>query len=524
MHKTRYLLAAACALCAATTLADVKLATIFTSNMVLQREKQVPVWGWAEPGEAITVSFADQNLKTTADAKGEWEVRLAPLAASTNGCPLVVAGKNALTNANVLVGDVWLCSGQSNMEMSFAWGVLDGQKFLDEASRFPMIRRIKVSKKKAEAPLQNVGIDGPWSVCGTNTAKGYTAAGYFFARRLVLELGVPVGLLDDNWSGCGIEPFMPPEGFEAEPLRSALPGIRKWIAGTPEWRAAWEQQIGVVKAWVAASEAALAAGTALPPQVQPLASPYECSQYNAMIAPLVRFPIKGALWYQGCSNYQDKEFYRFKLKGLADGWRQAWGYDFPFYYVQLAGFTPAWDAPDPAGGNGYARIRDGMRLALKDIVNSGMACTIDIGMPHDIHPKNKIDVGERLASWALAKTYGKTDVVPSGPLFKSMKPGVGDLVLEFDYADGLMTATKQGYAAPVPTPGVAPKHFAISGADRVWHWANAEIRGNTIVLSSDKVPEPVAVRYAFRAYPDGVNVYNAAGLPMVPFRTDALVW
>lgn len=518
MNKTGCLFATACAMCAATVLADVKLATIFTSNMVLQRDREVPVWGWADPGEAIAVSFAGQNLKTTADAKGAWETRLAPLAASTNGRPLIVTGRNTITNANVLVGDVWLCSGQSNMEMSFAWGVLDGPAFLAEAASFPMIRRIKVSKKKAEVPLQNVGIDSAWSVCHTNTARDYTAAGYFFARRLVLELGVPIGLLDDNWSGCQIEPFMAPESFEAEHLRSFLPGLRQWIAGTPEWKAAWEQQIGAVKTWLAASEAALAAGTALPPQVPPLASSGACSQYHAMIAPLVKFPIKGALWYQGCSNAGDNESYRFKLKGLADGWRQAWGYDFPFYYVQLAAFTAP--TSDPEGGNGYARIRDGMRLAMTNIVDSGMACTIDIGMANDIHPKNKIDVGERLARWALAKTYGKKDMIPSGPLFKAMKPGIGDLILEFDYADGLMTAAKQGYAAPVPTPGVAPKHFAIAGADRAWFWADAEIRGNTIVLSSDKVPEPVAVRYAFRAYPDGVNVYNAAGLPMVPFRTD----
>ena len=518
MNKTGCMLAAMCAMFAATSIADVKLSTIFSSNMVLQRDREVPVWGWADPGEEVSVAFGGQSLKTVADKNGAWEVRLAPLAVSTNGRPLIVTGKNTITNANVLVGDVWLCSGQSNMEMSFGWGVLDGAKFLDEAAQFPMIRRIKVSKKKAVEPLQNVGVDSAWSVCSSNTAKEYTAAGYFFARRLVLDLGVPVGLLDDNWSGCAIEPFMAPEGFEDEPLRSFLPAIRQGITGTPEWRSAWEKQIGAVKQWLAAGETALAAGAEIPAQVPLLVPPAASSQYHAMIAPITKFPIKGALWYQGCSNAGDNESYRFKLKGLADGWRQVWGYDFPFYYVQLAAFTAP--TSDPAGGNGYARIRDGMRLALTNIVNSGMACAIDIGMANDIHPKNKIDVGERLARWALAKTYGKTEVIPSGPLFKAMKPGIGELVLEFDHAEGLMTATKQGYAAPVPTPGIAPKHFAIAGADRAWYWADAEIRGNTIVVSSDKVPEPVAVRYAFRAYPDGVNVYNAAGLPMVPFRTD----
>lgn len=518
MTKSECLLAAACTLFTAVANADVKLASIFSSNMVLQREKEVPVWGWADPGEAIAVSFASQNLKTTADEQGGWEVRLAPLAASTEGRPLIVAGRNTITNANVLVGDVWLCSGQSNMEMSFTWGVLDGAKFIEEAANFPIIRRIKISKKKAYTPLPNVAVESTWSVCDSNSAKGYTAAGYFFARRLVLDLGVPVGLLDDNWSGCRIEPFMPPEGFEDERLSSFLPGIRQGTVGTPEWEAAWGRQIGAVKQWLAAGEAALRDGKAIPPQVPLLEPGVACSQYNAMIAPLVRFPIKGALWYQGCSNAGDNEFYSVKLKGLADGWRKVWGYDFPFYYVQLASYTAP--TSDPAGGNGYAMIREGMRLALTNIVNSGMACAIDIGMPNNIHPNNKIDVGERLARWALAKTYAKTEVVPSGPLFKAMKPGAGIITLEFDHADGLMTASKQGYADPIPTPGVAPRHFAIAGADRVWHWADAEIRGSTIVVSSAKVSEPLAVRYAFRAYPDGVNVYNAAGLPMVPFRTD----
>ena len=518
MYKPRHLLAAACTLYAASLFANVKLATIFTSNMVLQRGMEVPVWGTAEPGEEVSVAFAGQNLKTTADDKGDWEVRLAPLAASTNGHPLVVTGRNTITNANVLVGDVWLCSGQSNMEMNFNWGVTEGARFIKEAQDFPMIRRIKVSKKTGDSPWKNIPVEAAWSVCNSNNVKGYTAAGYFFARRLVLELGVPIGILDNNWSGCAIEPYMAPEGFEAEQLKSFLPGIRQRMVGTPEWKATWEKQVVTMKKWVAESEAALEAGKALPPQVKLIESSPACRQYNAMIAPITRFPIKGALWYQGCSNAGNNEAYRFKLKGLADGWRKAWGYDFPFYYVQLAAFTGA--TTDPAGGNGYARIRDGMRMAMTNIVNSGMACAIDIGMQHDIHPKNKYDVGERLAAWALANTYGRKDVVPSGPLFKAMKPGIGDLILEFDYADGLMTATKKGIEPPVPTPDVAPKHFAIAGSDRVWHWADAEIRGNTIVVSSDKVPEPVAVRYAFRAYPEGVNVYNAAGLPMVPFRTD----
>ena len=236
-----------------------------------------------------------------------------------------------------------------------------------------------------------------------------------------------------------------------------------------------------------------------------------------MIAPITRFPIKGAIWYQGCSNRGEGDIYYFKMKGLIEGWRNLWGYDFPFYFVQLAAYTAA--TKDPAGGNGYAKIREAQRRALS-IPGTGMATAIDIGDQKDIHPKNKIDVGERLALWALAKDYGKDSLVYSCPLFKSMKIENGKIRLEFDYADGLMTATKTGYAPPVPDKNAKPAHFAIAGADRKWVWADAVIDGNSILVSSPEVPEPVAVRYGFRAYPDGLNLYNAAGLPMVPFRTD----
>ena len=240
-------------------------------------------------------------------------------------------------------------------------------------------------------------------------------------------------------------------------------------------------------------------------------------QFNAMIAPMARIQLKGIIWYQGCANAADGMIYYTKMHALVESWRKNWGKELPFYFVQLASWIKPTD--DPEGGNGFAPIREVQRKAM-DIPKSGMACAIDIGMPNDIHPKNKFDVGERLAVWALHNEYGKKEIVVSGPLFKAVKFENGKAIVSFDYAKGLMTAKKDGISKPVATPGEKPKHFAIAGADKKWVWADAVIVGETVVLSSPEVKEPVAVRFAYRGTPAGFNMYNGAGLPMVPFRTD----
>ncbi len=474
LMKTVSSLAVALAAVAPAAFADVKPARIFNENMVLQRDAEVPVWGWAEPGEQVEVSFAGQTQSTTANAKGEWEVRLAPLALNKAGGTMTIRGKNTVELKNILVGDVWLCSGQSNMEMSFDWGIMGGPEFIAESENYPQIRRIKIARETSAEPVADVDASG-WSVCSPDTVRPFTAAGYFFARKLTQELdSLPIGILDDNWSGSRIEPFIPPEGFELLP------------------------------------EFAERAGS-------------DCSRddsirYNAMMAPIVRFPIKGVIWYQGCSNGSDGILYFKYMKALIEGWRKVWNEpDMPFYYVQLAAFDAATAAP--AGGDGYAEIREVQTLSLS-IPNTGMACTIDIGDSLDIHPKNKIDVGERLALWALAKTYGQQEVVFSGPLYKSMKIEGNRIRLSFDYADGLMTAVKTGYEKPVPAPGEKPSNFAVCDGNGEWFWADAVIEGEEVLVSSPDVAEPTAVRYAYRGCPVNLNMYNKAGLPMVPFRTD----
>lgn len=492
-------------------------ATIFDSNMVLQREKTVPVWGKADPGEAIEVKFGGQTLKTKADANGKWEVTLAPMKANAVGQTMTLKGKNTVTLKNILVGDIWLCAGQSNMEMSFAWKVINGDEHIKEAKKYSLIRRIKVMRTASDIPAENIQVQTRWSVCSPATVKAYTAAGYYFARRIHIETGVPIGILDDNWSGSPIQPFIVPTAYKDIPaLKQEWQNVKPFIPGTPEYKKQIQGLIKRANTWVAKAEAALKKGEPAPaaPGLRPY--PPVGYRYNIMMAPIVRFPIKGALWYQGCSNAGNGMKYYHYMHALVKGWRAVWKDDFPFFFVQLAAYTKATN--DPKGGNGYALIREAQRKAM-DIPKSGMACTIDIGMQNDIHPKNKYDVGERLALWALRDVYGKKDIVVSGPLFKSMEIKDGKAVLTFDYAKGLMTAKKTGLEKPVKI-NAKPAHFAIAGADKVWYWADAKIDGEKVILSSDKVKTPVAVRYAYRAYPDGVNMYNAAGLPMVPFRTD----
>lgn len=507
--------------------AAVKTSTVFNNHMVLQRETQVPVWGTADPGEEVTVTFAGQTVSGKADANGDWSVTLQPMKVNAAGSDMVIKGTNTITYKDILVGDVWLCGGQSNMEMTFRWGILDGAKFMEEAGKYPRIRHIKFTKVNAAFPLKNPYVS-PWTVCSKENISGYTAAGYFFARRLVEETGIPIGILDNNWSGSKIENFLAdapfktafvPANKEEEQIKPWFDSIQKRVETfdmtNPESRKKMLKVIDSYREYAEKASAQVNAGK-IPEEVPMTAITHPGNKiaWNAMMAPIVRFPITGAIWYQGCSNGVDGELYYYKQKALIESWRAAWKKDFPFYIVQLAAYTPATD--DPAGGNGYARIREAQRRALT-LPKTGLACAIDIGMERDIHPKNKQDVGERLALWALRDLYGKKDLEVSGPLFKSMKVEGNAVRISFDHAKGLCTADKKGYAAPVPTPGTAPRHFAVAGADNVWHWADAKIDGEEIVLTSKNVAAPVAVRYAYRAYPAGVNVYNAAGLPMVPF-------
>ena len=460
--------------------ADVKLASIFSDSMVLQRDLPVPVWGWAEPGEEVTVTLGDQSKMATANDDGRWQVKLDALQANATGQTLQVTGKNSVELKDVLIGEVWICSGQSNME----WALNNSLNAEEEvaAADHPQIRLFNVPGHTT-SPIANDTCPGNWLVCQPDAARGFSAVGYFFGRRLQQELKVPIGLVGSNWGGTRIEPWTSPAGFHSVP---ELKSIAEQVD-------AYDEQTKVV----ATSPSAI---------------------YNAMVHPLAPFAMRGAIWYQGESNGNEGESYYHKTQALVNGWRQLFNPELAFYWVQLANFQQPTDSPE--GGDGWAKLREAQRKAL-NIKHTGMAVIIDIGEANDIHPRNKQDVGVRLAHWALHQTYGITGIVASGPLYKNHKIEGDAIRLAFDnVGSGLMVGIKEGLE---PTKEVADgklARFAIAGADKHWHWAEATIDGSNVVVKAAEVPHPVAVRYAYSMNPTGANLYNKEGIPASPFRTD----
>ncbi len=509
-----------CFAVAGNAMAAARIAGCFGNNMVLQREIKVPVWGSAAPGEKITVNFAGQTRETTADADGRWRVDLDPMPANNKPAVLVVKAGNTITVKNVLVGDVWVCSGQSNMAMRVN-GCLDWKKEAAKAD-LPDIRQMRLGCQAAPRPLNDR--HASWTVCSPRSVGGFTAAGFFFARKLYQELKIPIGLLYTNWGGTRIEPWTPPAGFQTVPqLKRIADKIAAWDPATEKGKQAFAAALKKMAEWLPRAEAALQAGRPFPPQPMLPGGAGNRGQpthlYNAMIHPLLPYAIRGVIWYQGEANGGEGMSYFYKMQALIRGWRKVWGQgDFPFYFVQLANYQ----APNnrPGCGNGWARVREAQRKSLT-IPNTGMAVIIDIGLANNIHPKNKQDVGLRLALWALAKTYGRKNLVCSGPLYRGCKVEGGAMRIEFDYVgSGLMVGEKIGLAPTREVPDGKLKRFAIAGKDKKWFWADAKIDGNTVLVSSPKVKEPVAVRYAYSMNPQGCNLYNKEGLPASPFRTD----
>ena len=487
--------------------ADVRLPHVFGSHMVLQRDCPLPVWGWAEPGEAVSVKVDDRAAVTaTADARGAWRVTLPAMPA---GGPhtLTVAGRNTIKLEDVLVGEVWVCSGQSNME--FTLGGADKAQEEIAAAQWPLIRHIGIPKVTGSVPQEDVNAE--WKVCTPQTAGGFTAVGYFFGRELHRQLKVPVGLIHTSWGGTRIEPWTPPVGFGMVP---ALEGIYKQVALADPHSAEYKAKLGGyldgADAWLKKARASLAAESSvepLPAFPQELAQLRDCQQpttlYNAMVHPLVPFAIRGAIWYQGESNHGEGRLYTEKMKALVEGWRRVWNLGpFPFYYVQIAPFQ--YGEEDPTI---LPVFWEAQEAAQAVITNSGMVVINDVGNIHDIHPKNKQEVGRRLALQALAKTYGQADVVCSGPVFQSLTPDGNRLRVRFANAAGGL-ATRDGQP---------PSGFEIVGLDTDFVKAEAVIEGDSVVLTSSQVPAPAAVRYAWHKLAEP-NLMNKAGLPAVPFR------
>jgi sialate O-acetylesterase len=462
--------------------AELKLASVFTDHAVLQREAVVPVWGWAGAGEEVTVAFAGQKKSATADAAGKWLVKLDALPASAEGRELrVTAGEKALTCADVLIGDVWLCSGQSNMNFPVK-SVNDGENEVQKAD-YPQIRLFQVQGAARAKPQAQCR--GDWQVCSPVTAGKFSAAGYFFGRELHAALHVPIGLIQASvGSTAG-------EAWTSERALSSVAEFKSLIGKPIESAKA--------KAKYAGDEWANADGDKNLP----------ASLYNGMIAPLTPYALRGAIWYQGESNAKDAvraEAYRRLLPLMVNGWRQDFDQEFSFYVVQLANFSRGVDAPasDPWRVSLWSVLRESQALAASTMPKSGLAVTIDIGDAKQIHPANKQEVGRRLALIALAKEYGR-DVECSGPVCTGMIIEGTSAVLSFTHAEGL--AAKEG----------ALTGFVIAGEDGCFREADAIINGTTVRVSSPLVSKPVAVRYAWSNNPK-CNLVNGAGLPASPFR------
>ncbi len=621
-------------------LANVRLPKVFGPHMVLQRRKPVPVWGWADAGEKITVTLANQTKKTKAGKDGTWRVTLDPMEAGGPFQLTVKGKKDAITLNDVLAGEVWICSGQSNMEWPLR-AAANGPKEVNRAN-YPQIRQLAVKKAVSLTPKDD--IEGEWTVCSPATAADFTAVGYFFARQLQQELNVPIGLINNAWGGTHSETWTSREAMLTDPElaksitrlpadieelnRKAALEARQLIekiqdgklptaAETSTWAKPafdaekwqrmtvpgnWEtrglpaldgvvwfrreitladsvslknallqlgtiddadsayvngQLVGTTNAYDQPRRYALPTGllkagvnvivirindtgggggfTGAPAdmklstdgvdlplggvwqyRVAQLLASWEKSDpnahgtllFNAMLNPLIPYAVAGVIWYQGESNAGRAFQYRRTFPLMIQDWRQHWKEDFPFLFVQLANFNAG--NGNSRRGSAWAELREAQTMTLK-LPRTGMAVTSDIGDATNIHPTNKQDVGRRLAAEAMRVVYQKSDV-SAGPLFETMTIAGSQAVLTFRNADGgLAVKDKYGYT----------KGFEIAGADQVFYYAKAEIQGNSVVVRADSVAAPVAVRYGWADDNGEVNLYNSAGFPAVPFRTDA---
>jgi len=508
--------------------ADVRLPAVFSDFMVIQRDMPVPVWGWAEPAERVTVSLADQSVATSADAQGRWSVRLTPMSA---GGPLVmrVRGRNTLEIKEILVGEVWLASGQSNMEMNVASSLNPRQ---ETSVDYPAIRMFTVERAISDTPRTD--LKGQWTAATAGRAGRFSAVGYYFARHIHVSLDVPVGIIHSSWGGTAAEGWTPPAAFDANP--ALKPIVDRYAAALAAYPAELEKFKFKMGSWELMVKEAKAEGREPPRQPQPPRDPstdpsHPSALYNAMIAPLVPYAIRGAIWYQGESNAGRPDEYAALFGAMIAHWRKEWGQgDFPFLFVQLANYMARRDEPTDSG---WARLREAQLRTLRT-PNTGMAVAIDIGDAQDIHPKNKQDVGRRLALWALARVYGR-QVVYCGPLYETMAVEGSSIRLRFSHVAGGLRAANTPVTVGGPDqagdssqaalrgPEVVEagklEGFAIAGEDGRFVWAEARIEGETIVVSSSQVSRPVAVRYAWADNP-ACNLYNSAGLPASPFRTD----
>ena len=446
----------------ANTYGEIWLPSILSDNMVLQQESNVTIWGWTTAtSEDITVYGTWNNEEFTTKAfQGVWSLQLpTPKAGGTYS--VMVEGHEILELKNVLIGEVWLGSGQSNMQWTPKNGLENVEEEIKNAN-YPEIRFFQVAQQISDNPQDQ--LNGKWEVCTPETMEKFSSVAYFFGRELYKNLSIPVGLINSSWGGTPVEVWLKKE----------------LINGDTELKEA-AQKLNKVAWW---------------PNDPGLA-------YNAMIHPITKFNIAGFIWYQGESNRVNPVSYYKSFPLMIKSWREEWGKNLPFYFVQIAPYK--YDDPK---GTDAAHVRDAQLYTMENLGNTGMVVTNDIGNLENIHPINKQDVGHRLALWALAKTYGKEGLEYSGPVYESMEIRNKKIVLQFNHAD---KGLKQN--------GKELSEFYVAGEDQEFYPAKAKINGNTVVVSSSKVKNPVAVRFAFTngALP---NLFNSGGLPASAFRTD----
>jgi sialate O-acetylesterase len=476
------------------------LSSLFTDNAVLQRDLAVPIWGRAEPGSEITVQFAGQEKQATADKSGRWKLQLDSLKASVEERTLTAkSGKEAVSIKNVLVGEVWVCSGQSNMAFGLS-GSVNGAAAI-EAAGDKHLRLFAASAKAVDEPQESIG--GTWGVDSPQTAARFSAVAYYFGKALRAKLGVPIGLIKSAVGGTVAEAWTARGDLESNPtLKPMLDQQQQRIdAYTKQLEAYKKREPELLKRYEAALKKAKAAKQRLPRKPRPPVHPSQNKNrptglYNGSIAPLQPYAIQGAIWYQGESNSSRGEQYRTLFPAMIASWRKAWGQgDFPFLFVQITphrGMSP--------------EVREAQRVTTETTQNTAMAVTVDIGHATDIHPKQKKPIGDRLALAARALAYGE-EIEFSGPTYDSMSVDGNNVTLNFKHLGGGLVAQ-----------GGPLKGFVIYNKDKEAA-ATAKIDGDTIVVTSDEVSNPIGVRYGWTNVPD-VNLYNKAGLPASPFQTD----
>lgn len=472
--------------------AEVRLPAVFGDHMVLQRDKPLPIWGWADPGASVAVTLDRASVQATADAQGRWRVDLPAMPAGGPFTLTVADGQSQKAFDDVMLGEVWLCSGQSNMDMRLQ-KIWDDAKIERELQR-DGIRLFRVERAIAAAPADD--LDGQWTRCEPAEAWKFSAVAYFMGAGLQRELGVTVGLIHTAYGGTPAEAWTSEKQLDAQPDLALI--TERWA----ERITRYEQQLESYEAAVTTGD------TKATPPGEPPARYAPGGLFNAMVHPLIPYAVRGAVWYQGESNVWRAMEYRPLLATLINDWRERWGQqDMHFGVVQL----PNYEVPPrvPPGAQSWAELREAQLAVSQTLDHVGLVVTIDIGDPTDVHPLEKQEVGRRLTQWALAVAYGK-EVVHSGPIYRSHDIDGDKVILHFDHPGSGLAVRGDGKL----------KGFVIAGPDRVFRWANAEVVGDTIVVSEGKVLDPQSVRYAWADNPYWANLVNEEGLPASPFRTD----